>query len=205
MQRLGTQLRTKLYTHNVFSTYQKLKETLFQEVKTKNIFVKEIIAPAQDFLTHDNEFLISDKVQFVFLIRNPHHMIISFLNRTSTPPPNFSHRIGCKATFELFDLVQKKAAHKPLLIFSEDLYQNPEETIQRFCSHVQIPYDSHALAWQSLGSEWSGIEEWHQNKSLELTQHWHGAALSSTGFSKPASYEVDEKGEPTFNEIKDFL
>lgn len=187
---------------NALCTFEEVKEALFNTMLQSDVFVKEMIGAALTFLPNDEEFLSSPDIYFVFLIRNPHHTIISWLKRRSTDlPNNLSERIGCKAMYELFNVVKEKAVHTPLLMFSEDLYQYPEETIRLFCEHVHIPFDKRHLTWQPLGDDFTGAKEWHQATSKEIVQHWYGAVIASTGFGIPHQYEVDAQGEPTFSEI----
>ncbi len=90
-----------------------------------------------------------------------------------------------------------------ILCNTEDLYTNPTETVQRFCDHIGIEFEPEHLHWSALGSDFDIHKEWLEAKNKDLTDHWHGTALRSTGFALPATYEVDFEGHPTFAEIDD--
>lgn len=185
-------------------TFDEVKERIFEQAKHTNVFVKEMSFAVDQFLLHDQEFIANPHVHFVFLLRNPHHAIISFYNRRNEVEDNntsFAHLVGYQACYEIFQKIKSVAARKPYIILSEDLYTNPEATIKAFCAQVGIEYLSESLSWDNLGSGFNGQKEWHEIKYAETTQHWHGDAIKSTGFGRPHQYKVDEKGNSTFEEI----
>ena len=97
--------------------------------------------------------------------------------------------------------MKQHARNKPLLIFSEDLYEHPEETAKKICEYLKIPFKESMLHWKDLGEDFSGKEQWYETKHKEFTHHWHGDAIKSSGINKPSTYEVDSQGNPTFSEV----
>ncbi len=189
------------FRKDVPGTYQKVKEKIVQEAKNSNLFIKDMGFACRDLFLNDVEFIKNTNIQFVFLLRNPHHAILSFYNKTKEVFDGFSDLIGYKSCYEIFKEVKKFSTLSPLIIYTEDLYSNPKETVQKFCANVQIPFIESSLSWQDLGENFEGFKEWGETKFKEHTQHWHGDAIKSTGFGKPALYKVDENGKPTFSEI----
>ncbi len=155
------------------STYQEVKNTIIEKSKTRNVFIKEMGFSAREFLLHD-DLIKKDNIYVVFLLRNPHHVVISFynaLNKVSTAQiPHFENLIGYKATWELFENVATIAKNKPIIIRTENLYMNPKETIKRYCDHIGIDFIVESLVWKNLGNSFNG-KEWLESKYGNHLQH----------------------------------
>ena len=169
--------------------------------ESKPVFVKEISFALMDLMRTDATLLRNKNVQFVFLIRNPHHIISSYYKILKFVGKNFCYEIGFQALYELYELVEKYAHKKPIIVCAEDLYTNPYDTIQLLCHRLQIPFVEQMMQWEDLGDSFEGVREWHETKKLDVIHHWHKNAIRSTGFHKPSEYEVDQNGYPTFSEV----
>jgi hypothetical protein len=55
---------------------------------------------------------------------------------------------GCETM--LFNHIKKEAVNKPLIIYSEELYEYPKETIENLCQQINIPYSEASLGWNKL-------------------------------------------------------
>ena len=202
-------LISSLYKPNVPQSFLTVKEEIFKAAQHFNVFVKEMSFAIKNFLGQDIELMRHPDIYFIFLVRNPHHVIISFYNKQNTTAGfcvNYdllSNLLSYQGLYELVHKIQQESVNKPLIMFAEDLYLNTETTIQVLCDHVGIDFKETSLVWDDLGNDFNGHEEWHENKLHSHTQHWHGDAIRSTGFKNPSSYEVDQEGIPTFSEIKD--
>ncbi len=133
-----------------------------------------------------------------------HQEVVDQLLLKSTIRPVFAK----DQSFIVKDLLENdprliNTGKNPAIVFTQDLYNNPEATIRKFCNDVNIPYIEHALSWHSLGEDFDGTQEWHETKSFEMMHHWHKDAILSTQFKQPTQYEVDAQGNPTFSEIAD--
>lgn len=180
-------------------SFDKVKRAIFSE--TSNVFVKEISFHLEPFL--DDELIQKENVYFVFLLRNPHHSILSFYNRLGFIPPDFDAAVGYKAAHTIFQRVVALGARPPLILLSEEVASHPETAQQQFCDYVGVPFQEEALSWNDLGTEFQGQREWHEVKRNERTHHWHADAIHSTGFRPLRQYEVDPFGQPTFSEVED--
>ena len=162
------------------------------------VFVKEMSFAVEEFLDQHDELLKNPQVHFVFLMRNPHHAAISYYNKLpiAQEQEKLITILGYRPLYKIFQHVKQHAINPPSIIFSEDLYLHPEETVRTFCDHVHIPWDPQAMKWSPLGSGFSGVSDWHEIKYPEMTHHWHVEAIQSDGLSKPRTYAVD----PTFEE-----
>jgi hypothetical protein len=196
------ELTAAWFREGALPTFDEVKKALLAKAEQKQVFAKEMSFAVEDFLLNDLEFVQNPNVHFVFLIRDPHPTAISFYNKLGVWPEEWNFLLGYKAEYEIFQFVKKNAVNKPFIIFTEDLYQDPEKTIQAFCNRLEIPFISESLHWEALSRDFTGEKEWHELKVPHHTHHWHGEAISSSGFGKPRSYEVDGQGNPTFNEIK---
>lgn len=188
-----------IYLENAPKTFKAVKQKIFNELRYKNVFAKEMVFAVKDFLITDEEFLIHPDIYFVFLLRAPNETVISYCKNSIKIPNDLSHRIGCKAMYELIKVIKQKAKNPPFYIFTEKLYQNPHKIISEFCKHVGIEFKENALKWEDLGSDFAG-ELWNEYKKKEFVQKWHYDAIRSNGFNKPEIYETNKNG-PTFSEI----
>ena len=183
-------------------THVEVKKIIFEAAKKSPVFVKEMSLAMADFLLQDKELVERKNVYFLILVRNPHHCAISYykgLNNTIIE--HYSDWLGFESTYTIFKDLQKRAFNRPVIIEAENLYTQPDAVAQLLCKHLNIPFKESMINWPQLGSECTGVQEWGELKNKERTDHWHGNALQSTHFEKTKSYDVDEQGNPTFNEI----
>ncbi|MBS0648939.1 MAG: hypothetical protein JSS10_06935 [Verrucomicrobia bacterium] len=196
------ELTASWFKKEAIRTFAEVKSALLKAAEQRQVFAKEISFAVEGFLLNDLEFVQNPNVYFVFLMRNPHPTAVSFYNKLQTWPEEWNFLLGYKAQYEIFQFVKRNAANKPILFFTEDLYNDPEKTVKAFCSRLEIPFVPESMQWQALSTEFNGEKEWHELKIPHHTHHWHGEAINSKGFSKPRSYEVDAQGRPTFSEVK---
>jgi len=196
------ELTKNWFKENTPRTFQEVKQNIFSKSKKANVFVKEMSFVVHDFLQKDIELVKNKNVYFIFMIRNPHHSVISFYNKVNDVVDGFSDLIGYKACYEIFQDIKKRGANFPIIIYSEDLYTRPSDTVKYLCKHIGIPFKESSLHWSDLGENFSG-EPWSEIKHKELARHWHREAMRSTKFTTPSKYQVDTAGYPTFSEIKD--
>ncbi len=188
------------------TTFNEVKHQILESAAHKPVFVKEMGYTVAEFLTQDTqdatELIKNSNVYFFFLIRNPHHSMISFYRKIcNCTSADLAHTIEYESCMRLFNSIKDRVANPPRIIFSENLYANPEETIKQFCEYCTIPVLDHALKWPSLGQDFTGIQAWHERRAPWIIQWWYTEAMRSTGFHKPHEYAVDVDGNPTFIEI----
>ena len=164
------------------------------------MFVKELSYAVHDFLLADDDFVKNPQVQFIFLLRNPHHTILSLYNKIKLVR-DFDHLVGYRAAYTLFQKIKMSAAHTPIILFTEDLYQHPTATIQAVCDVLDIPFVPTMLSWEKRDNHFTGYAEWSEMKVPEQTRYWHKEALHSTGIHQPHTYKVGENGLPTFDVV----
>jgi hypothetical protein len=183
-------------------SFKEVKEQIFKHLKKSHVLAKEISYAVRDFLFDNLDFVGNPVVYFVFLIRNPHHALISFYKKKEQ---QFNgNPLGYKQLYELLLFIKANGYNQPAIIFAEDMYEHPEEVAVQMCHILDIPFTEECLHWENLEGKAFNKENWQETKRDAGTlKHWHDIALKSTGFIKPSEYEVDEFGNPTFSEVTD--
>lgn len=200
----GEERYRHFYREDAPETFEDVKKCVFSAQEKMNVFVKDLSCCLKEFIVNDSELLENSSVRFVFLLRNPHHSIISQHRFFKKVIPEFSLFLGYESLFELFRAVKEKGVNPPIVIHSEDLYKTPREAVETFCSEAKIPFKEDALNWTAHNDDFPYQQEWKVLcASKELLWRAHGEAVRSTEFRPPTQYEVDGNGKPTFNEITD--
>lgn len=190
-----------LYTPDAPSTFDEVMQMIFKGLKKGHVLAKEISFSVQEFLHNHNALVCNPVVHFVFLVRNPHHTIISFFKKKDG---QVNGNIGYKSLYEELVYLKKNAFNPPLIVFAEDLYNYPYEVARQLYEKLGISYKEESLHWESIESGSFDSKNWVETKGTDtMIAHWHDAAMKSTGFTKPTQYEVDANGNPTFSEIAD--
>ena len=202
----------KLYRNFDNKTLRDTEEAIFKKSANyqKNVFVKEMIVPASKYLLPESNFLNQQNYSIVFLIRNPHHALISFYKKNSyykkakkRPLSDQNDFMSYKKLYELFQKFQQKAM-SPMIIQSEELVLNPRKIITQFCQYAKIPFKEESLSWQKLDGNFSLKNEWGCLYTPEIASNWYDTAMASDGLKDEnlTKYAVDEHGQPTFEEIE---
>lgn len=186
------------FKEDCFHSYEEIMESIFANRKHSHVFVKEVAFCCHELLTSDNPLFQS--AHFAFLIRKPQDVILS-LYRRGAPLDVIGNLAGFQQMYELFELAVKYANYPPYMFFSEDLGENPSDTVASFCQHMEIPFKPESLTWDDLGSQFTG-REWRDGKKIACLQHWQGDAIRSTCFVPLRTAEVDGEGIPTFAEVE---
>lgn len=190
------------FRENTPLTYADVKKGWFEALSTRPVFAKEMGYCLKDSFIQDDDFIRNPDVHFVFLMRDPHSVIVSFYKKCGGIPYNFNELLGFKALDELLQKIKAEAAHPPVIVHSQELSEHPKTVVANFCKQVGIPFIESALAWPDLGDDFTGVIEWHETKKKTETHIWHGDAIHSTGFIPLKTYAADPSGNPTFEEIE---
>ncbi len=192
----------KCFNEFALDSFDKVKQQLFEGLKKNNLFVKEMSFSVKRFLIDDQEFIRNPKIQFVFLVRNPHASLISFYKKCQEQTEDLDFFIGLKELYELFQVIKQESPNAVKILFTEDLSCNAHSTIEAFCSHYQLSFKESQLHWNAYDCNFTGMKEWHESKFPKYLMHWHSDAIFSTGFTPLKHYDLDEKKEPTFSEVE---
>lgn len=195
------------FKQDSLETYQEVKEEIFKQAEVSNVFVKEMSFAIRDFILQDEDFIKNPDVFFVFLIRDPHHSIVSFYLKLasafdSVTPDNLSQLTSYKDLYTMYTKIKNSGFHQPLVVDSGILCNQPKKTMKKLCQNLNIVFDSAALSWKDLGSHFDGAKQWRECKYKDHVNYWHEDAIRSVCFGKPKEYDLDESEKPTFSEIK---
>jgi len=150
-----------------FSSYGEVMRWIQELSKDQLIFIKETCEYNYSEVFSDDAFLSC--AQHAFMIRDLSEMVASHykMNPKVTPV-----EIGYENLFKLKRNLQR-LGKTFFQIDSQELVNEPEETILKFCEHMSIPFVSAALSWEVA-----------QPGIWKRTQRWHTDAENSTCFSK---------------------
>ena len=113
-----------------------------------------------------------DLVTNVFLIRNPAKVLASYSKKSEAVT---AEDIGFRTQYELFEQVRTRTGKTPCVIDADQIRRNPEKTLRRLCSKIEIAFDPCMLQWEAGPKPEDGI--W--------ASHWYDAVWKSTGFAAP--------------------
>lgn len=102
--------------------------------------------------------------QHTFLLRHPEKTIQSLYRIYSKEFPetasiDFSDQAGFKQLYETYNFASKHSATPPIVIFADDLLEDPEKVFKYYCDHTGLPYKKNMSCWEPGPVEgWSHIE-----------------------------------------------
>ena len=111
-----------------------------------------------------------DGLTHVFLIRNPHEMLLSLderLEEFALPDT------GLPQQLEIFDAMRRQSDAVPPVIDSRDLLTNPEALWRKLCERLGVAFTPRMLSWPAGRRDTDGI--W--------AKHWYDQVERSTCFA----------------------
>lgn len=168
---------------------------------------------------------ILEQFHFAFLIRHPKHSIPSYI-RCTTPPlskvTGWNHFLPEEAGYDeqrrIFDWFRTegvigpeiadqhtngatngttKAKNEICVIDADDLLDNPEGIMRKFCASVGIAFNPSMLEWDTPEDH-----EYARNK-FEKWRGWHDDAINSTGLVARTHKKAEHTEEELFAEWKE--
>ena len=155
------------FVHDAFTTVESAKNAIFAAAELSPVLVKEESFAIVDILLADCELVTDPQIQFILLVRNPHHSALSLHKKMPFDwnPGGFDTVLGYQAAYTIFQHLACYAAQPPLILFSEDLYNQPENTVHALCMQLHIPFDFELLHWQARDLSFTGRHEWGRAKN----------------------------------------
>ncbi len=150
------------------STVESLLGELRDRNRHSNVFFKETTDHRFEAVLADTRFLA--EVRHTFLIRRPEEIAASY---HALYPAMKQHDIGLETLHELHAAVCAADGHPPVVIDSDDLVDQPSETMAAYCRAVDLPFLPRALTWAPADRP-----EWQR------TAEWHRRTAASTGFER---------------------
>lgn len=105
----------------------------------------------------------------VFLIRDPHEVLVSYLRTRATVTPE---DIGVAQEWELYDYVKRLTGSAPPVIDAGRFLKDPEAHLRLLCEQLGIAFSARMLAWQPGPRASDGV--W--------APYWYDAVIRSSGF-----------------------
>jgi hypothetical protein len=121
------------------------------------------------------------KLTHVFLIRDPRHVVASYLDKRDTVSPE---DIGVPQQQALHDFIVGRIGQEPPVIDSGEFLADPEGHLRALCDRLDIPFDERMLSWPPGPRESDGV--W--------APHWYQKVHESTGFGPPPGDPPDLQG-----------
>jgi len=122
----------------------------------------------------------------VFLIRDPHEVIASYIKKNNYPT---LEDVGFVQQAEIFDWVREHMGATPPVIDARDVLENPREILGLLCDVIGVQFMDTMLSWAAGPRATDGI--W--------ATRWYGEVITSTSFrprsplpTKPLPASLDE-------------
>lgn len=124
----------------------------------------------------------------IILTRNPAEMLPSYAKEVPNPTMG---DVGYRKHLELL-IYLEKIGNPPIILTSESVLKDPEETLQRLCEKIGIQFDKKMLHWEKGGRVEDGV--W--------AKYWYKNVHNSTGFMpyKRKTMPFPENLEPLLDE-----
>jgi len=198
------------YRQDSPTTYKQAKDDILKEAEKAPVFVGENTHTVNEFLPANPDFMQDPRVKFLVLIREPHGSTIDYYMQKkdyfdTLPEEQMSRSLGFEGLYNLLLQFEKSGKGLPLIVSSENLANKTNETIQKTCDYLNIPFKEQALHWKDISDNFTTFEDklgWYSLELTDCSKKWHEKAIKSTGFSPIEKYAVDAEGNPTFEEIE---
>jgi len=182
-------LKTTGYTHHPGyrevladqqSDWQKIIDRLASPLPVgKSIFYQKQMA---HHLVGDCSFSWTDALTNVFLIRDPHEMLLSLIQKISHPT---LEETGLPQQVALFERAQKKTGKVPPVVDARDVLLDPRRMLKKLCSTIEVSFQKEMLSWAPGIRATDGI--W--------SKHWYANVANSTSFASytPRTSQLSSK------------
>lgn len=164
----------------------------------QSVFFKDTTDFHYPALLADEAFLSA--ATHTFLIRDPAEAIAS---HHALHPELGRDEIGFARLHEIFLAVQRVTGATPVVIDSDDLLDQPAETVRAYCTAVGIPFLPDALSWEpGMRSEWRTTSRWHKSTSetsgfRRVTRH-----RAETVAANPVLRAYRDYHQPYYEELR---
>ena len=138
------------------------------EPRDRRVFVKDMAYQAKGVLSPD----FAGRFVNTFIVRDPKYVLVSLYKMW----PDFTfEETGYEDLYRLFRYATEGGGEDVAVVDAMTFSENPEGVLAAYCEHLEIPFRSGSLSWESRD-----VEHW------DSWEGWHDAAEKSTGI-KPAT------------------
>ncbi|CAG8676530.1 hypothetical protein C2G38_979631 [Gigaspora rosea] len=183
---------------------------------TLRVFVKE---HAKHFLqVAEGSPLLSKEIlsmfKHTFLIRNPEKSVKSFYKAMNATNEAFdkagvpmsgkieisSRTFGIKQLRILYDLIKNASGEEIALVDADDLVQDPEKILKKYCEMINVEFKKEMLNWKSVKVEPTLATLFNVPG---LDDVWFTNAMQSTGFDKTINNDEEIEYPQSVNDLID--
>lgn len=135
----------------------KVLESIYQKAtSTPILFLKNM---AHHWVNLNNTHL--NKMEHVFLIRDPFQMLPSLINQIPNP---ILRDTGLKLQVDIYNYLCSQGK-QPVIIDAKELLMSPRNILQQVCVNLNIDFYEEMLSWPSGPKEYDGVwsKFWYQN------------------------------------------
>jgi hypothetical protein len=144
--------------------------------REKRVFVKDMAYQAKGVLSPE----FASRFVNTFIVRDPKYVLVSLYKMW----PDFTfEETGYEDLYRLFRYATEGSGEDVAVVDAMTFSENPEGVLAAYCEHLEIPFRSGSLSWESRD-----VEHW------DSWEGWHDAAERSTGI-KPATRRDPELPE----------
>ena len=146
------------------------------EPREKRVFVKDMAYQAKGVLNPE----FASRFVNTFIVRDPKYVLVSLYKMW----PDFTfEETGYEDLYRLFRYATEGGGEDVAVVDAMTFSENPASVLAAYCEHLEIPFRSGSLSWESRD-----VEHW------DSWEGWHDAAEQSTGI-KPATRRDPELPE----------
>ncbi|CAG8676377.1 22545_t:CDS:2, partial [Dentiscutata erythropus] len=192
------------FKHHFSPTFNKIPVPHYyneDKTHTLRVFVKDHASNFLDALEENPERNplrskeILSKFKHTFIIRSPEKSVKSFYRAASSIfkawdracIPNserydifFPEKIWLKKSRILYDLIKNVTGEEIVLVNADDLVQEPEKILRKYCEMVNVEFKKEILKWK-VGK----LKMWDLKlPGPDIDYLWHKNAMQSTAFDK---------------------
>ncbi|CAG8455848.1 hypothetical protein C2G38_2033442 [Gigaspora rosea] len=149
-----------------------------------------------------------------FLIRNPEKSVKSLYKTMNATKESFdkagvsmsgnselsSWLIGLKESRILYDLIKNASGEEIALVDADDLVQEPEKVLKKYCELINVEFKKEMLNWKSVKVEPTLAT---QLSVPGLDDLWYKNAMQSTGFDKTITNDEEIEYPQSVNDLID--
>ncbi|XP_028412803.1 uncharacterized protein LOC114535697 [Dendronephthya gigantea] len=191
----GPQRKSNRYSKDPIqpkATFDEVSKNLMAEYEGKEFIFSKDMA----YYLDGNYDILRQKslgeYKHTFLIRNPTKSVPSLyrasINSKKTGWDYFDpEEVGFRQLLELYEFVVNELDSSPVIVDADDLLENPEEMMKKYCEETGLVYQENMTTWKS---EKPVPKEW------EIWYGWYDTLKNSTGLlQKKRSQEKPMKLE----------
>jgi hypothetical protein len=143
--------------------------------REKRVFVKDMAYQAKGVLSPE----FASRFVNTFIVRDPKYVLVSLYKMW----PTSRSRRRLRGPLQALPVRDRGGGEDVAVVDAMTFSENPEGVLAAYCEHLEIPFRSGSLSWESRD-----VEHW------DSWEGWHDAAERSTGI-KPATRRDPELPE----------